>query len=78
MLFVGAKVSHLSLLPQGAIEKNRRVLAMVSKMDELGFGNCSNEMECEGACPKDISVENIARMNRQYLFASVIFRDDLD
>jgi succinate dehydrogenase / fumarate reductase iron-sulfur subunit len=78
MLFVGAKVSHLSLLPQGAIEKNRRVLSMVSKMDELGFGNCSNEMECEAACPKDISVENIARMNRQYLMASVIYRDDLD
>jgi succinate dehydrogenase / fumarate reductase iron-sulfur subunit len=77
MLFVGAKVSHLSLLPQGAIEKNRRVLSMVSKMDELGFGNCSNEMECEAACPKDISVENIARMNRQYLMASVIYRDDL-
>jgi succinate dehydrogenase / fumarate reductase iron-sulfur subunit len=78
MLFVGAKVSHLSLLPQGEPEKNHRVLNMVRKMDELGFGNCSNEMECEAVCPKGISIENIARMNRQYLSAVLTLRDDLE
>jgi succinate dehydrogenase / fumarate reductase, iron-sulfur subunit len=66
MLFVSAKVSHLALLPQGQPEANRRVTAMVSKMDEAGFGNCSNHYECESACPKEISVENIARLNREY------------
>lgn len=66
MLFVAAKVSHLSHLPQGKPEKTKRVLAMVSKMDELGFGNCSNTYECEAACPKEIKVENIAKMNREY------------
>lgn len=74
MLFVSAKVSHLSLLPQGQIEKDRRVLSMVRRMDELGFGNCSNEMECEAACPKGITIENIARMNRQYLSAALTSR----
>jgi succinate dehydrogenase / fumarate reductase iron-sulfur subunit len=78
MLFVGAKVSHLSLLPQGVPEKEQRVLGMVRKMDELGFGNCSNELECEAVCPKGISVENIARMNRQYLSAVLIHREDLE
>ncbi len=76
MLFVAAKVSHLALLPQGKLEEERRVIAMVQKMDELGFGNCSNEMECEAACPKGISIENIARMNRQYLSASIKSRGD--
>ncbi len=78
MLFVAAKVSHLSLLPQGQIEKDRRVLAMVQKMDELGFGNYSNEMECEAACPKGITIENIARMNRQYLVATLRRRGEAD
>jgi len=67
MLFVSAKVSQLSLLPQGKVEANQRVQSMVSKMDELGFGNCTNEYECMAACPKGIDVDNIARMNREYL-----------
>ncbi len=75
MLFVAAKVSHLSLLPQGEVEQQHRVLSMVRKMDELGFGNCSNEGACEVVCPKGISLENIARMNRQYLSAAVLSRD---
>ena len=66
MLFVGAKVSHLALLPQGAVEKKERVIRMVEQMDQEGFGNCSNEYECEAACPKNISVANIARMNKEY------------
>lgn len=69
MLFVGAKVSHLALLPQGQIEKKARVLKMVEQMDKEGFGNCSNEYECEAACPKEISVSNIARMNKEYFSA---------
>lgn len=71
MLFVSAKVSHLNLLPQGQPQKDSRVLNMVHQMDAEQFGNCSNEYECEAACPKEISVQNIARMNRQYLSASV-------
>ncbi|RLB84303.1 MAG: succinate dehydrogenase/fumarate reductase iron-sulfur subunit [Deltaproteobacteria bacterium] len=70
MLFVGAKVSHLALLPQGRPEAAKRVLAMVEKMDELGFGNCTNERECEAECPKEISITNIARMNREFVKAS--------
>lgn len=70
MLFVGAKVSHFALLPQGQIEKKERVLNMVSQMDKEGFGNCSNEYECEAACPKEISVSNIARMNREFFSAN--------
>jgi succinate dehydrogenase / fumarate reductase, iron-sulfur subunit len=66
MLFVSAKVSHLALLPQGQPEREKRVLAMVKQMDAEGFGNCTNQYECEAACPKEISVENIARMNRDY------------
>jgi succinate dehydrogenase / fumarate reductase iron-sulfur subunit len=66
MLFVSAKVSQLALLPQGEVEARSRVHAMVSKMDELGFGNCTNEGECEAQCPKAIKIENIARMNREY------------
>ncbi len=71
MLFVSAKVSHLALLPQGQPEKERRVLSMVAKMDEMGFGNCSNHLECESACPKEISTTNIARMNREYGLATL-------
>ena len=71
MLFVSAKVSQLALLPQGRIEAGRRVLDMVGKMDELGFGACTNEAECEALCPKGISVSHIARMNREYLKAAV-------
>jgi succinate dehydrogenase / fumarate reductase iron-sulfur subunit len=71
MLFVGAKVSHLDRLPQGKPEKDRRVLAMVRHMDEEGFGNCTNHYECEAACPKAISVRNIAKMNRDYLLAAL-------
>lgn len=70
MLFVSAKVSHLGLLPQGQPERDSRVLAMVAKMDEEGFGNCTNQYECEAVCPKEISVDFIARMNRDYLRAS--------
>jgi len=69
MLFVAAKVSHLSLLPQGKIEEERRVLNLVAKMDEEGFGNCTNIGSCEAACPKEITLDNIARMNRLYLKA---------
>jgi succinate dehydrogenase / fumarate reductase iron-sulfur subunit len=71
MLFVGAKVSQLALLPQGQIGKDQRVLKMVQKMDELGFGNCSNAAECEASCPKGIDISNIARLNREYLAASI-------
>lgn len=71
MLFTSAKVSHLSQLPQGQVESNQRVLAMVKQMDEEGFGMCSNVTACEAECPKEISVENIARMNRQFVKASI-------
>ncbi len=66
MLFVGAKVSHLNILPQGAPEATTRVKAVVHQMDREGFGNCSNEYQCEAACPKEISVSHIARMNKHY------------
>ncbi|MCI0339283.1 MAG: succinate dehydrogenase/fumarate reductase iron-sulfur subunit [Acidobacteria bacterium] len=69
MLFVAAKVSHLSLLPQGKIEQDRRVLNMVTRMDEEGFGNCTNIGSCEAVCPKQITLDNIARMNRLYMEA---------
>lgn len=69
MLFVSAKAAHLNLLPQGAPEKNRRVLGMVRQMDAEGFGNCTNQYECEAVCPKEISAENIARLNRDYAVA---------
>jgi len=71
MLFVAAKVSHLALLPQGGPERTARALALVGAMDREGFGNCSNHFECEAACPKGISVANIARLNREFLRASV-------
>lgn len=69
MLFVSAKVSQLALLPQGRVEATRRAKAMVSKMDELGFGNCTNTGACEMECPKNISISNIARLNREFLKA---------
>ncbi len=69
MLFVSAKISQLSRLPQGAIERDRRALAMVSKMDELGFGNCTNTGACSAECPKNIKMANIARMNREFIAA---------
>ena len=75
MLFTSAKVSHLSLLPQGHAEKESRVRNMVNTMDSLGFGNCSNTGACELACPKNISLENIARMNREYIVSSTKARD---
>jgi succinate dehydrogenase / fumarate reductase, iron-sulfur subunit len=71
MLFVAAKVSHLALLPQGKAEASARVQAMVAKMDELGFGNCTNTGACEAECPKQISIDNIARMNREFLGAKI-------
>jgi succinate dehydrogenase / fumarate reductase iron-sulfur subunit len=71
MLFVSAKVSQFALLPQGKVEAHERVQNMVKQMDEEGFGNCTNTGACEVECPKGISLENIARMNREYLKASV-------
>jgi len=70
MLFVGAKVSHLTLLPQGKPEAAKRAISMIRKMDELGFGNCSNHTECEAVCPKNISIINIARLNREFIKAA--------
>jgi succinate dehydrogenase / fumarate reductase iron-sulfur subunit len=71
-LFVSAKISQLALLPQGHPERARRALSMVSTMDELGFGNCSNEAECEAVCPKEIPISNIARMRREYMRAMIV------
>lgn len=68
-LFVGAKIAHLSLLPQGQPEKNNRVISMVNQMKEEGFGDCSNHAECEAVCPKGISIEGIAAMRRDYVKA---------
>ena len=76
MLFVSAKVSQLALLPQGQPERAKRALEMVHKMDELGFGNCSNERECEAVCPKGISIRNIARLNREFLKAAIFSTDE--
>lgn len=70
MLFVAAKVVHLNILPQGEVEKDRRALNMVKQMDAEGFGNCSNAYQCEAACPKEISVEHIARLNKYHRQAS--------
>ncbi|NTV13251.1 MAG: succinate dehydrogenase/fumarate reductase iron-sulfur subunit [Desulfobulbaceae bacterium] len=75
MLFTGAKVSQLALLPQGQPERSRRALALVRAMDGLGFGNCSNDRTCETACPKGISIRNIARLNREFLQAALISED---
>ncbi len=71
MLFVSAKVSQLALLPQGRAEAAARAKAMVAKMDELGFGNCTNTGACEAQCPKNVSISNIARLNREYLCAKL-------
>ena len=72
MLFTSAKISQLCLLPQGKVERKARALAMVKTMDDEGFGNCSNERECEAVCPKGISIRNIARMNREYIMAALL------
>jgi len=72
MLFGSAKIAHLALLPQGRREAAKRALAMVRMMDELGFGNCTNHRECEASCPKEISIVNIARLNREYLSAAIL------
>lgn len=71
MLFVASNVSRFALLPQGQIEAARRAKAMVAKMDELGFGNCTNTGACQLECPKGISISHIARMNREYLKAKL-------
>jgi succinate dehydrogenase / fumarate reductase iron-sulfur subunit len=71
MLFVSAKVSQLALLPQGRVEAARRAKAMIAKMDELGFGNCTNTRACEAECPKSVSISNIARLNREFLCAKM-------
>ena len=73
MLFVAAKVSQLALLPQGRVEASHRAKAMVAKMDELGFGNCTNTGACEAECPKNVSISHIARMNREFIGAK--FKD---
>ncbi len=75
MLFVGAKVSQYALLPHGQVERERRVLKMVKQMDEEGFGNCSNTGACEVECPKGISLETIARMNREYMSANALAQE---
>ena len=67
MLFVGAKVSQYALLPQGKVERKERALNMVKQMDEAGFGSCTNTGACEAHCPKEISLDNISRLNREYL-----------
>lgn len=71
MLFLSAKVSQLALLPQGKVEASRRAKAMVGKMDELGFGNCTNTGACAAECPKGIKLDNIARLNREFLIAKL-------
>jgi succinate dehydrogenase / fumarate reductase iron-sulfur subunit len=73
-LFTSAKVSHLAILPQGEVERRTRVISMVERHDAEGFGSCSNEGECEAICPKEISITNIARMNREYFRAMLISR----
>jgi succinate dehydrogenase / fumarate reductase iron-sulfur subunit len=71
-LFTSAKVAHLSLLPQGQAERAQRALGMVEAMEKEGFGYCSNHAECEAVCPKEISIDFIARMNRDYLKAKML------
>ena len=75
MLFTGAKVSHLALLPQGRPEAAKRAINMLRTMDRLGFGNCTNERECEVECPKEISIVNIARMNREFIKSSLFSQE---
>lgn len=77
MLFVSAKISQLALLPQGQPEASRRAIKMVEQMDAEGFGNCTNQYECEAVCPKEISVRHIARMNREFLKSAVTRPDDV-
>lgn len=77
MLFVGAKVSHLALLPQGEPERERRALRMVTTMDAEGFGACTNTLECEAACPKEISTKWIQKLNREYLGAALFAEDEV-
>ena len=71
MLFMSAKVSHLALLPQGEPERHSRVINMIAQMDKEGFGACTNTGACEATCPKEISLTNIARLNQEYLVASL-------
>src|SRR5438105_1612412 len=73
-LFMGAKISHLALLPQGQIERRQRVVAMIDQADAEGFGSCSNEGECEAVCPKEIPISNIAKMTREYFKARLVAR----
>jgi succinate dehydrogenase / fumarate reductase iron-sulfur subunit len=77
MLFTSAKISQFGLLPHGRPEAAKRALAMVAKMDELGFGNCTNHKECEVECPKGISISNIARMNREFIKAALFSREKI-
>jgi succinate dehydrogenase / fumarate reductase iron-sulfur subunit len=70
-LFMGAKISHLALLPQGQVERATRVARMIEQADAEGFGSCSNEGECEAVCPKEIPISNIARMTREYVRAVI-------
>ena len=72
MLFLSAKVTHLALLPQGHPERKSRAMNMVAQMDKEGFGACTNTGACEAVCPKGISIENIARLNREYLAAGLV------
>ena len=72
MLFAGAKISQLAILPQGGPERKKRALSIIECMDALGFGNCSNERECEASCPKNISIRNIARLNREFIKAALL------
>jgi succinate dehydrogenase / fumarate reductase iron-sulfur subunit len=74
VLFTSAKVSHLALLPQGQVERSARVVGMVNRHDAEGFGSCSNEGECEAVCPKEIAITNIARMNREFVKATLLRR----
>jgi succinate dehydrogenase / fumarate reductase iron-sulfur subunit len=74
-LFMGAKISHLALLPQGNLERRARVVAMIEQADAEGFGSCSNEGECEAVCPKEIPISNIARMTREYVKAVLAAHD---
>jgi succinate dehydrogenase / fumarate reductase iron-sulfur subunit len=76
-LFTSAKISHLALLPQGAVEKDQRALDMVAQMDAEGFGACTSTGACSAACPKEISLINIAKMNREYLRATLHKKEEV-
>jgi succinate dehydrogenase / fumarate reductase iron-sulfur subunit len=78
MLFVSAKVSQFALLPQGRLEANQRVMAMLKQMDNCGFGNCTNHRMCETACPKEVSITHIARFNREFLKAGLFGRSTVE